>query len=117
MYVFLWAGGLPAALRLPVAAYVAVIALMAAQALGRASVLRTPASVGVAAGACVFMLSDSVLATNRFVVAVPLGQFWVLATYYVAQFLIVRNAVAGAPAPVADHPSAAQRLVSSATVR
>ena len=117
MYVFLWAGGLPAALRLPVAAYVGVIALMAAQALGRATVLRTPASIGVAAGACVFMLSDSVLATNRFVVALPLGQFWVLATYYVAQFLIVRNVVAGAPAPVADHPSAAQRLVSSATVR
>ena len=42
MYAFLWTGGLPPALRLPVAAYVLVIALMAAQALGRAMVLRTP---------------------------------------------------------------------------
>ena len=32
MYAVLWQGGLPAALRLPVAAYVLVIALMAAQA-------------------------------------------------------------------------------------
>ena len=32
MYVFLWLGGLPSELRIPVAAYVLVIALMAAQA-------------------------------------------------------------------------------------
>ena len=96
MYVFLWTGGLPAALRLPVAAYVLVIALMAAQALGRAMVLRTPESRGVAAGACVFMLSDATLATNRFVAPLPHAQFWVLATYYAAQFLIVRHSVRGA---------------------
>ena len=71
MYAFLWLGGLPAALRLPVAAYVLVIALMAAQALGRAMVLRTPEAIGVAAGACVFMLSDATLATNRFVAPLP----------------------------------------------
>jgi len=40
MYAFLWAGGLPPALRAPVAAYVLVIALMAAQAAqGRSDVL------------------------------------------------------------------------------
>ena len=96
MYAFLWAGGLPPALRLPVAAYVLVIALMAAQALGRAMVLRTPEAMGVAAGACVFMLSDATLATNRFVAPLPHAQFWVLATYYAAQFLIVRHSVRGA---------------------
>jgi uncharacterized membrane protein YhhN len=96
MYVFLWTGGLPAGLRLPVAAYVLVIALMAAQALGRAMVARTPESIWVAAGACVFMLSDATLATNRFVAPLPHAQFWVLATYYAAQFLIVRHSVRGA---------------------
>ncbi|MCW5650061.1 MAG: sterol desaturase family protein [Ramlibacter sp.] len=96
MYAFLWAGGLPAALRIPVAAYVVVIALMAAQAIGRATVLRDSepgsAALGVALGAGFFMLSDSLLAVNRFVAPLPLAQAWVLSTYYVAQILIVRFA-------------------------
>jgi uncharacterized membrane protein YhhN len=104
MYAFLWLGDLPAALRLPVAAYVLVIALMAAQALGRAMVLRTPEAMGVAAGACVFMLSDATLATNRFVAPLPHAQFWVLATYYAAQFLIVRYSVRGAQAQASNSP-------------
>jgi alkylglycerol monooxygenase len=47
--------------------------------------------MGVAVGAGFFMLSDSVLALNRFVAPLPMAQFWVLATYYTAQVLIVRN--------------------------
>jgi uncharacterized membrane protein YhhN len=89
MYVFLWTGGLPAGLRAPVAAYVTVIALMAAQAIGRATVLRDPASMLVAVGAGCFMLSDALLATNRFVTPLPLAPFWVLTSYYAAQMLIV----------------------------
>lgn len=91
MYAYLWMGGLPAALRVPVAAYVIVIALMAAQAIGRATVLRSGAAVGVAVGAGFFMLSDSLLAVNRFVSPLPMAQVWVLGTYYVAQILIVRH--------------------------
>lgn len=91
MYAFLWQGGLPAALRGPVAAYVLVIALMAAQAWGRASVLREPAALRVAVGTGFFMLSDALLATSRFVQPLPLAQLWVLATYYVAQWLIVEG--------------------------
>ena len=94
MYAFLWLGGLPAALRIPVAAYVVVIACMAAQAIGRAAVLHgaDPSARWVAVGACFFMLSDSLLATNRFVTPLPLASLWVLGTYYAAQMLIVRNA-------------------------
>ena len=103
MYAFLWAGGLPPALRLPVAAYVLVIALMAAQAIGRATVLRDAPSLLVAIGAGFFMLSDSLLATNRFVHPLPMAQVWVLATYYAAQALIVAGILRGAartgPAP------------------
>lgn len=89
MYAFLWAGGLPPALRAPVAAYVLVIALMAAQAIGRATTLRDAPSLLVAVGAGFFMLSDSLLATNRFVTPLPMAQVWVLSTYYAAQVLIV----------------------------
>ncbi|RYF68398.1 MAG: hypothetical protein EOO29_35255, partial [Comamonadaceae bacterium] len=92
MYAVLWLGGLPAALRVPVGFYVVVIACMAAQAIGRAAVLGDAGSRWVAVGACFFMVSDTLLALNRFVTPLPLAQLWVLATYYVAQMLIFRHA-------------------------
>jgi sterol desaturase/sphingolipid hydroxylase (fatty acid hydroxylase superfamily)/uncharacterized membrane protein YhhN len=93
MYGFLFPS-LDPVLRVAVAAYVIVIALMAAQAIGRATWLRDKTSVAAAIGACFFMLSDSLLATNKFAVQFPMAQFLVLATYYVAQILIARNASA-----------------------
>ncbi|MDP3227946.1 MAG: lysoplasmalogenase family protein [Acidovorax sp.] len=106
MYAFLWAGGLPPPLRAPVGVYVLVIALMAAQAIGRAQVLRDGPSLRVAIGAGFFMLSDSLLATNRFVMPLPMAQVGVLATYYAAQALIVSGWLASkTPGPAA----AAQR--------
>lgn len=90
MYTFLWHGGLPPGLRAPVAAYVLVIACMAAQALGRAQSLGNSQARAVATGACLFMLSDALLATNRFVLPLPLAPLWILGTYYAAQVLIVR---------------------------
>ncbi|MBI3102946.1 MAG: lysoplasmalogenase [Burkholderiales bacterium] len=95
MYAYLWQGGLPAGLRIPVAVYVTVIALMAAQSLGRAGALGDRAARQVALGACFFMLSDSLLATNRFVQPLPLAQAGVLATYYAAQAFIVHGMVVG----------------------
>jgi alkylglycerol monooxygenase len=92
MYAFLF-DGLNPVLKIAVAAYVVVIALMAAQAIGRATVLRDKSSVAVAVGAAFFMLSDSLLATNKFAFPLPMAQFLVLATYYVAQILIACNAL------------------------
>jgi alkylglycerol monooxygenase len=89
MYAFLWQGGLPTAMRVPVAIYVLVIACMAAQALGRAQVLGDRGARMVALGALFFMCSDSLLATNRFVHPLPYSQLGVLGTYYIAQVLIV----------------------------
>ncbi len=91
MYGVLWTGGLPAGLRGPVAAYVLVIALMAAQAIGRATVRRDAGATLVALGAGCFMLSDTLLALNKFVTPLPWAPLWVLSTYYVAQVLIVRG--------------------------
>ena len=76
-------------LKLAVAAYVAVIALMAAQAIGRATVLRDAGAVAVALGASSFMASDTLIALNRFVAPIPLAGLWILSTYYTAQILIV----------------------------
>ena len=45
----------------------------------------------LAIGAVFFMLSDSLLAINRFAMPFAGAQFWVLTTYYVAQLLIAHN--------------------------
>lgn len=95
VYAVLWAGGLPEGLRLPVAVYTGVIALMAAQALGRARTLGDGAAGSVAIGACCFMLSDGLLAYNRFVQPLPAAQLAVLGSYYAAQWLIVGGWVRG----------------------
>jgi len=93
MYLYVWNGLADPVLKAAVAAYVTVIALMAAQAIGRATVLRTVPATAVALGACIFMLSDSLIAINRFVTPLPLAGLWVLSTYYVAQILIVLHAL------------------------
>ena len=92
MYAWVWGGLGDPVLKVAVAAYVSVIALMVAQAIGRAALLRDAASIALALGACSFMLSDSLIAINRFVQPLPGVSLWVLASYYVAQILIVHNA-------------------------
>lgn len=104
MCAWVWGGLLEPVLKVAVAAYVSMIALMVAQAIGRAVALRDGAARAVALGACIFMLSDSLIAINRFVQALPLVSLWVLASYYTAQILIVQYArpvVATAPATLA----------------
>lgn len=92
MYLWVWGGLTDPVLKLAVAAYVGVIALMVAQAIGRAVVLRNAAATAVALGACIFMLSDALIAINRFVQPLPLVSLWVLSSYYLAQILMVHNA-------------------------
>jgi sterol desaturase/sphingolipid hydroxylase (fatty acid hydroxylase superfamily)/uncharacterized membrane protein YhhN len=92
MYALVWNGLGDPVLKVAVAAYVTVISLMVAQAIGRAQVLGSTASRGVALGACVFMVSDSLIAIDKFLAPVPLSSLWILVTYYAAQMLIVHHA-------------------------
>jgi alkylglycerol monooxygenase len=92
MYAVIWPGLTDPVLKAAVAVYVTVISLMAAQALGRATMLKDAASRWVAAGACIFMVSDACIAINKFVTPLPLAGLWILATYYTAQLLIARHA-------------------------
>jgi uncharacterized membrane protein YhhN len=66
---------------------------MAAQALGRATLLQTQAAWRVGVGACLFMASDSLIAIHRFVQPLAMSAFWILATYYAAQLLIAGSAL------------------------
>jgi uncharacterized membrane protein YhhN len=77
----------PGALRLPVLAYVLCLAAMAAQAavLWRAGL---PRAGILAIGGAFFVVSDALLATNKFAHALPLASFWILSTYWLAQWCI-----------------------------
>ena len=89
MYAILWGSLGDPILKGAVAAYVTVISLMTAQAIGRAKVNGDAASRWVAFGGCIFMVSDSLIAINKFLTPVPLSALWILLTYYAAQMLIV----------------------------
>lgn len=74
-------------LRGPVVAYVTVIvAMTTTAALGRAS------SGLLLVGALLFMLSDSLIAVNKFLRPIPARDYLVMATYYAAQCLITLGA-------------------------
>ena len=92
MVAVVWPGLNDPVLKVAVAAYVTVISLMVSQSIGRATVLGDAASRWVACGACVFMLSDALIAINKFVTPVSMASLWILITYYCAQMLIVHHA-------------------------
>jgi uncharacterized membrane protein YhhN len=75
-------------LKWPVAAYVAVILLMAWLALSRYAGAGPAGSGLAAAGALLFAASDSLLAWNRFKGGFRAAQALVLVTYFAAQWLI-----------------------------
>ncbi len=75
-------------MRWPVLAYMVAIMLMACKALTRYSTLETTGAALAAAGAIFFVLSDSVLAFNKFKRPFTHARWITLATYWFAQWLI-----------------------------
>ena len=92
----LWAG-VPADLRVPVLVYVTALSAMAAQATSVWIVRRAQPDAAkwrvVAIGAALFVLSDAILATDRFVGGVPLPTLWNLSIYWLGQWFIARAAI------------------------
>jgi uncharacterized membrane protein YhhN len=70
-------------LRWPVLLYIAIISGMAASAS-----LHTPTNVHLIAGAFTFMLSDALIAIDKFLARLPARDLSIMLTYYLAQFLI-----------------------------
>lgn len=87
IFAMLWPG-LSRRLRAPVAVYVLVIATMAAVALARWLELGGPLPLAAAVGAGLFLLSDALLALDRFRWSFPGARAAVLGTYWAAQLLI-----------------------------
>jgi uncharacterized membrane protein YhhN len=102
LLALLWPG-VPPALRAPVLTYVLCLSAMAAQATCWALVdggLARRAAIGAA----LFMGSDTILAFDRFSLPVPAASVAILATYWLAQWLIAASlrprAAAAAGRPV-----------------
>lgn len=45
----------------------------------------------VISGVMLFVVSDTIIAINKFVIAVPIADFWIMATYILGQYLIVEG--------------------------
>lgn len=88
---FLLFSRLPAALRLPVAIYSVFLLSMAAQAMGRSFLLRSKAARFAAIGALLFVLSDGLLAFDRFYTPLRFAPLLVLLPYYAGQWLIASS--------------------------
>ena len=75
-------------MKLPVIVYLIVIMVMAWQALSRWLGTEQAGSGLAFFGALLFTVSDSILAVNRFKGRVEHAQFYILSTYFTAQWLI-----------------------------
>jgi len=73
-------------LLIPIVVYLLVILLMAVAAISSHQPL-WPAVIGT----LFFIISDAMIAINRFYEPIPLERILIMATYYVAQFLIIQG--------------------------
>ncbi len=80
-------------LRIPVMAYMFVISIMAILAGYRYRRVNLVSFRHVYIGAIFFVISDAILAYNKFVGALPTGSLLIMATYMIAQYLITMGTV------------------------
>lgn len=80
-------GGIDPNLLIPVSVYCLVITLMGIFAAGRKT--NNSSYNLVLFGSILFIISDSLIAFNKFYAPLPASSFWVMSTYGLAQFLIV----------------------------
>jgi len=92
--LFIFAGAMMAILfphlggmKIPVAAYILVITVMGGLAIQRYVDVGGAAAFRAFAAAVLFIVSDSLLAVNRFVRPFPWAQAGILSTYFTAQIL------------------------------
>lgn len=79
------------AMRLPVVVYLLAIAVMVLTTLFRRGKVPAQSFWWVFGGAVLFMISDSLIAIEKFYGPVPLREWWVMSTYLAAQYLIVEG--------------------------
>src|SRR5687768_2150230 len=80
-------------LKIPVLLYAGVLTYMVLVALFRFGRTNAGSFAMVFGGAILFMMSDSLIAINKFLEPLSQASFWVMITYISAQFLIVRGLI------------------------
>ena len=82
------------ALKIPVMIYALALTLMVVQSIFRLGRTSAKSFWLVFLGAVFFMISDSLLAINKFYQPISLAGLWVMTTYVAAVFLIVKGVIA-----------------------
>lgn len=89
LYIFLFPKLPDMIMQLAVAVYALSIAVMAWLAALRKPFVSSKSYYPVLAGAILFMISDSFIAIDKFLAAIPFRTLWIMSTYAAAQYLIV----------------------------
>ncbi|MNY44685.1 YhhN-like protein [compost metagenome] len=76
-------------LEIPVTIYASIISIMLLFAFNGLLVWDKPGNLLVFLGAFFFVVSDSILAINKFYSPIPKSSFFIMLTYLLAQYLIV----------------------------
>jgi uncharacterized membrane protein YhhN len=80
-------------LKIPVTLYAIVLMVMVLQALFRYGYTNTVSFWFVFVGAAFFMISDSMIAVNKFLSSFELAGVGIMVTYILAQFLIIKGLI------------------------
>lgn len=85
--------GIETSMKVPVAIYAGALSFMTAQAIARNLQQRSTGSLFAAIGAVLFLISDTILALDRFLTPFEASHAVILATYYPAQYFVALSAV------------------------
>lgn len=76
-------------LKIPVTVYASIISIMVLFAFNGFLVWKSPGNKYIFVGALIFVMSDSILAINKFYAPIERSSFFIMLTYLMAQYLIV----------------------------
>lgn len=89
MILLLWQS--LAEMKVPVIIYAAVISAMLLMSVKGYFEWKKPANLIILVGAILFVISDSILAINKFYAPIPLSSFLIMSTYLAAQYFITKG--------------------------
>lgn len=89
IFVLLLTNKIPKGFMMPISAYATAIMWMGITAAERHTNIKSYGFVLI--GAILFIISDSLIAINKFAFSIPLSDLWVMSTYIAAQYLIVQG--------------------------
>lgn len=80
-------------MKLVILLYAITLIGMSMVALNRKGRVSQASFLPVFLGSILFVLSDSMIAVNKFALEIPMAGFWIMVTYIAAQYLIMRGLV------------------------